>query len=111
MRDEGDRIDYSVADYQIFRADGGPSIAGSCGGRVCISGLRTRDAKPAGNRFRMRLKKGKRYGHRTMPHALRHGSAEISVGRCRQCNLEKMRKNVMKVKGIGTARKRFDIPA
>ena len=101
MRDEGDRIDYSVADYQIFRADGGPSIAEVMRRSGVYFGLRTKERKAGWQQIRMRLKGKRGTDTRTMPHALRHGVLRKSPSdAAADATSEKDAEDVMKVKGI-----------
>lgn len=101
MRDEGDRIDYSVADYQIFRADGGPSIAEVMRRSGVFFRAADKERRAGWQQIRLRLR-GKRYGHpdhEPMAFAMDNCSNLVRTMPQMQ-HSEKDHEDVMKHKGI-----------
>lgn len=101
MKDAGERIDYSVADYQIFRADGGPSIAEVMRRSGVYFRAADKERKAGWQQLRLRLK-GSRYGHAD------HAPMLYVMEECKNLirtlpqmqHSEKDPEDVMKVKGI-----------
>lgn len=101
LKDAGDRIDYSVADYQIFRADGGPSIAEVMRRKGVFFRAADKERKAGWQQLRQRLK-GEKFGtteHKPMLYVMSSCPALIRTMPQMQ-HAENDQEDVMKHKGI-----------